>query len=312
LRAAAARALRDLATPPPPKLPPGATPAQIAGLPKKLPVPDWMKTPEITAALIKSLQASSGRERGDIIAALEAIHEKEYGLNVAAWKKVAAGEEVDARTLRKRVYPPHIYGIPLYGRRIVLLLDNSLRTGDPHRFGSGKRLLELCEVPGGAPLLAMRLLTVGQFSAAHFKRCISKLPKGVKFELALYDAVVHPVHMKLVSANGGTKKLAHLAIDESEPDDGIATYPALTYALDIGGSKDTVAWKKGPDEIVFVTSNVPTAGDIKDGDVVGAAIAMKARLRMVTVHTIGIESHPYDMLRTIAEESGGVYRNYYE
>ncbi len=312
LRAAAARGLRSLAQPPPPKPRPGASPAEIAKLPKKMPVPDFMKEPSISQALLASLQMSKGSERGAVIATLEAIHEKEYGLNIDAWKKVLAGEEVDKRTLRKRKYPPHIYGIPIYGRRIVLVLDNSLRTGDPHRFGSGARMRELCEVPGGRALLGSRLRTVRQFSAAHYKRCISDMPKDVKFELLIYDEVVKPVFGKLTSANGGTKKLAHQTIEEAKADNGIATFPALTQALDISGAKDSAAWKKGPDEIVFVTSNVPTAGEITDADVVGAAIAMKARLRMVPIHTIGIETHPYDMLRQIAEETGATYRNYYE
>ena len=79
-----------------------------------------------------------------------------------------------------------------------------------------------------------------------------------------------------------------------------------------GTTSDGAAWKRGPDEIIFVTCNMPTVGDLTEANVVGAAIALKARLRMVPIHTIGIESHPYEMLATIARETGGVYRNYYE
>ena len=62
-----------------------------------------------------------------------------------------------------------------------------------------------------------------------------------------------------------------------------------------------------PDEIIFITVNMPTTGEIKEADVVGAAIALKARLRMVPIHTVGIHFHPYDMCRDIAAKSGGVY-----
>jgi hypothetical protein len=312
MRVAVARALTDLATPPPPPPPPNATAEQLANLPKRMPTPAFMKDPAITKALVSALASSKGRERGDIVSALEAIHDEEYGYNLVAWRKVAAGAEVTPADLKKRVYPPYVYGIPIYGRRVVLIFDGSLRSGDPHRFGNGERLLELCKVPGSRPLLPNRLLTVGQFSAAHFKRGISSFPKGVKFELVVYNATVHATFGKLTPANAGSKKLAIETIDGTKPDDGIATYPAFTYALDIGGASDASAWKKGPDEILYVTSNIPTAGDIVEADVVGAAVAMKARMRMVTIHTIGIETHPYGMMETIATETGGVYRNYYE
>ena len=51
---------------------------------------------------------------------------------------------------------------------------------------------------------------------------------------------------------------------------------------------------------------------IKEADVVAAAIALKAGMLMVPVHAIGIEAHPYEMLKTIARETGGSYVNYYE
>ena len=214
--------------------------------------------------------------------------------------------------LKKRVEPAYVFGIPLYGRRVVFVLDNSLRNGDPHRFGTGERLRTLCEVPGRRPILHMRLLTVGQFARAHYKRAIRDLPKGSRYELIVFNASIHSTFGKFASASSASRNLSDEVLDTLKPDDGIATYGALTAALDMGGSADSKAWKKGPDEIVFMTCNMPTTGEIKDADVVGAAIALKARLRMVPIHTIGIESHPYGMLGAIAKETGGVYRNYYE
>ena len=75
---------------------------------------------------------------------------------------------------------------------------------------------------------------------------------------------------------------------------------------------DTAAWKKGPDEIIFTACNVANKGEIKEPDVVAAAIAFKARMRMVPIHTIGVGAHGYDMLRAIAAETGAVYLNLYE
>ena len=52
---------------------------------------------------------------------------------------------------------------------------------------------------------------------------------------------------------------------------------------------------------------MPTTGEVKEADVVAAAIGLKARLRMVPIHTVGIHFHPYDMCREIAALTGGVY-----
>ena len=89
-------------------------------------------------------------------------------------------------------------------------------------------------------------------------------------------------------------------------------YDAMIEALDLGGSKDGAAWTKGPDEIVFTACNAPNEGEIKDPDVVAAAIALKARIRMVPIHTVGVETHSYTMMETIARETGGVYRKLYD
>ncbi len=306
VRRAAAMALRRSAQPPPPKPKEGE-------LPKKdfrWPVSDELKAPEVTAALVAALGSSKGRDRNDILAALDAIHDKQYGYNVAAWKLVAAGKEVDERTLRKRERPPYAYGIPLYGQRIVLIYDNSLRSADPHAFGSGERMREVCAVPGSRPLLQMRLRTVGQFAQAHYTRCIQDMAKGTKFELIYFNEIVHQAFGRFASAGSSSRKVVEEVFAEMKNDNGIASYTALNLALDVAGSADSKAWKSGPDEIVFTTCNMPTVGEIKEADVVGAAIALKARLRMVPIHTVGIETHPYGMLETIARETGAVYRNY--
>jgi len=225
---------------------------------------------------------------------------------------VLAGETPDAATLAERQRPAYIFGIPIYGQRVVFVLDDSLRNTEPHRFGSGERLRQLCEVPGAEPISHRRLLTVGDFARAHFRRCIQDLPKDTRFELIVFHATVHPTFGKFVKADAAHRETADALLRRLVPAGGIATYEALGAALDLGGRDERKAWKKGPDEIVFMTCNMPTTGEIKDAAAVGAAIALKARLRMVPIHTIGIESHPYSMLETIARETGGVYRNYYQ
>ena len=168
-------------------------------------------------------------------------------------------------------------------------------------------------MPGARPLLHTRLVTVGTFIRAHITRCINDLPtSNQKFELILFNNIVSPHFGKFTSANSGTKKAATAAIEGLVPAAGMNHYDALRTALDLGGSKDKQAWKNGPDEILFTACNAPNAGEIKEAPVVAAAIGLHARLRMVPVHTVGVESHAYEMMETIATQSGGIYRKLYE
>ena len=308
VRRAGAMAIKRIAQPPPPKPKEGEAPKKDF----RWPVSDELLAPAVTSTLVGALAASQSRDRQDLLEALDAIHDKRYGYNLAAWKLLAQGKDVDERTLLKRAYPPHAFGIPIFGERVVLVYDNSLRSGDPHSFGSGERMQAVCEVPGAPPLLQARLRTIGQFAQAHLERCIADMEKGTKFELIHFNEMVQQTFGKFTPAGAASRRVVEELFAGLKNDNGIASYAALNTALDLGGEDDARAWKRGPDEIVFVTCNMPTVGEIKDADVVGAAIALKARLRMVPIHTVGIDRHPYEMLARIAKETGGVYRNYRE
>ncbi len=266
----------------------------------------------VVPALVESLAASGGGERHAILSALHKLTGQTYGLDIAAWRKLAGGASPSA--IKVRIPKgPYAFQIPILGRRVVLIVTNSQRNEDPHRFGVGPRLEELCQVPGARPLLHTRLVTVGTFIRAHIARCINDLPSAKqKFELILFNSTVSPQFGKFTPANSGTKKVAVAALQGLVPAAGMNHYDALRTALDLGGSKDKQAWKNGPDEILFTACNAPNAGEIKEAPVVAAAIGLHARLRMVPVHTVGVESHSYEMMETIAAQSGGIYRKLYD
>lgn len=272
---------------------------------------DALLAQDAVGDLAKSLEMSKGSERGPIIRALTELTGEKFGADASAWKKLASG--VDGDEIRaKPVKVPHVFGIPIYGRRIVIVLTNSQHNENPHRFGTGERLEELCQVPGSRPIVHTRLVTVGMFIRAHAKRLLSDMPIGTYGELLIFNTTVTTLWSKLTSLNGSTKKVAKEAIDGAVPYAGMNHYDALIQALDIAGAKDTAAWKKGPDEIIFTACNVANQGEIKEPDVVAAAIAFKARMRMVPVHTIGVGAHAYEMMKLIAAETGGVNKNLYE
>jgi hypothetical protein len=52
---------------------------------------------------------------------------------------------------------------------------------------------------------------------------------------------------------------------------------------------------------------LPWLAEHTDPVVIGPAIGLKARLRMVPITTVGVGEHPYDLLSQLAESTGGTY-----
>ena len=290
---------------------PAAPPDPGSTAPRSLPAPDEMRTPEVTQALAKALAQSAGSERAPMLRALKKITGQDYGLDLAAWKQLAAGTPAE-QVVRKPAPAPHIFGIPILGRRVVVVFDRSLRMNDAHPFRAKGRMEELCAVPGGRHIPWMRLHRARSFAAAHVRRMFRDMEKKSRLEVVLFNKDIDRVFGKFAAPSAGTKKLLKETFSELEVGEGLDTYGALMLALDIAGAKDSQAWKSGPDEVVFITANVPTTGEITETDVLASAIGLKARLRMVPVHTMGIKTHSYDMLREMAAQTGGLYRNYYK
>ena len=303
IRAAAARSLKLMAG--------KAVLNSKTGLEELPPAPAWLKTKEILQTLATSLESAEGRARGDVIAALERITDARFGYDVRAWKQLAEGRAASEITpIPPRI--PYIFGMPIYGRKVVVLIDISTCTDSKHPFESLERKKEVLRVPNARPVALPTITTTKEFYAAHAKRLIKDLPtRGHKFEVIAVFTEIEGVFDKLAPVNSGTQRQAITFIDELNVQGGPNHYVGLNRALDISGSKDSVAWSLGPDEIVLMTCAIPWAprdpNAMVDQSEVGAAIGLKARLRMVPIHTVGVGPHPYEMMRQISEQSGGRY-----
>ncbi len=302
VRSSVAWALQGLATPPPPAPGPGdPDPAQP-------PAPEAMREPAVRAALVRALFAEgAGAERGPLLAALRRITGQDYGLDAKAWASLLAGTEASAIRARPPGVP-HVFGIPIHGRRIAIVIDKSMRFDDVHPFDE-ERLRSLCEVPGGRAIAHFKLLRVRHLVFAHVARLVEDLPSGSEVEVILFNQSVDPVFGRLTKVNAAARKTLSEAFDGMQVNDGIASYDALDAALGLGGASSPVRWKKGVEEVVFVTVNMPTKGAIVEPTEVAAAVTLKARLAAVRIHTVGILTHPYDLCRGLAAETGGLYRD---
>ena len=300
LRAAAARAIRLLAGPIPPALP---------GKPAPPATPKALTTAEVLTPLVDALEAGQGRERSDLIATLARLTQQDFGWDVPAWRAFVAGTKV-ADIGRKPRHPIYFFGVPVHGRRVVLLSDNNVRTEDAHPFSADRaRLQEVCKVPGARSVPWFELRTIKHLVNAHVKRTINDLPSGSLFDLIVVGGKARNVFGKLTSANDGSKLTAVTALEEAKPEAANDVFTALDAALDIASRKDSVAWDVGPEEILYAIVALPWLSEQSDPAVVAAAIALKARLRMVPITMVGVGEHPYELCQTLAESTGGTYVN---
>lgn len=297
VRAAAARGLRLMAGPVPGPVPPGKTPEPF--------LPAWLAPDQVAPGLIAALEQSQGADRRDLVAALERLSGKALGYNPPAWRAWLAATP-DDRLPRKPLPVPHFFGIPVYGQRVVVVLVNNVQLDKPHPY-SPERLKEVCEVPGARAVTWIRIRSLKQFVQEHVARFLADFADaGGKVEIITTGPRIASAFGKLRAAAASRKVMTDLieGLPLAAAND---TYGALVAALDVSGSKDSVAWLKGPDEVLYVSCAPPWLAEVTDPDEAGWGIGLKARRRLVPVHTVGVGPHPGPMMQHMSEWSGGVY-----
>lgn len=298
VRAAAAWGLREMCGPLPGPPKPGEPPAPT--------VPDWLRPDEVGPRLVEALRASEDADRRHVVAALERLSGLDLGYDPAGWEQWLGGSRGGA-IQRNPLALPRFFGVPIYGRRVVVVIVNNVQLDKPHPY-STERLKELCAVPGAASINWISVRTLKQFVQQHVARFARDYAKtGGKIEVLTTGPKAVGLFGKLRAANVSEKALEEAA-------EGLVlaaandTYGALNMALDVSGGKDSVAWQKGPDEVLYVSCAPPWLADVTDQAQVGADLGLKARSRLVGIHCVGVAEHPAQMMRTLSEVSGGVYR----
>ncbi|MFO0932759.1 MAG: HEAT repeat domain-containing protein [Planctomycetota bacterium] len=264
--------------------------------------------PKDTAAkLADALATADGRDRTDLAVALETLTgQKGVDDDPAAWKALVGGAA--AATVAKAPRPTAwVVGVPVRGKRVVLVVDHSVSTDDPHPFQDRERLQALCKVPGARDVPWFKMKTVGDFLNAHATRMVADLPEGRALGFVATGGTKNDTKLaRPTPATPGARLAVTKAIEAMKPENGLDLLGALTAALDAGG-KEPAALANGPDEIVYLGCGVPWQAPVKDPSAVGASAGLRARLRLVPIHMIGVGNHNADMYRTIADLSGGKY-----
>ena len=263
---------------------------------------------EAAPRLLAALDAAEGRDRTDLVDALAAVTGQDFQDDPAAWKALLAGT-APAQVARAPRATTYFAGVAVRGKRVVLILDHSNCTDDPHPFQERTRLQDVCKVPGARDVPWMKLTTTADFLKAHGARLVNDLPEARS--VGFVSAGGPRLDVRLVRpqpATAGTKAAIVKEIESMKAETGLDVLGAIQAALDAGG-KEPASWALGPDEIVYMGCGGPWLAPVKDTALVGAAAGLRARLRCVPVHMVGVGAHHTDMFRTIADLSGGRYVN---
>ena len=167
-------------------------------------VPTWYPLKTVGPALVLALEKGISAERGDVIRTLTRLYKHNLGYNPKGWQALVDGAAIE--TIERKELPVRrLFGVPLFGSRMIVIVDNSNQTDDPHGY-SRERLNELCAVPGARPVPWFQIKTKRDFARAWVRRWISDLPKGTRFDLYLVAKQIDAANDKMASVSTGREE----------------------------------------------------------------------------------------------------------
>ena len=242
-----------------------------------------IRRPESVSAAIALLPTLDGEVRGDVVRYLEATSGQHHGLDVKLWEAWWKEHSEDFKFSRKvaesantETVPPGVgsyYGLPLYARRIVFVVDISGSMRGP-RLTAAKR----------------------ELSAA-----IAGLSTENDLGLVAFHTQLFVWRRELVRATPTLRQEANTFVYQLQAGGRTATYDALDAAF----RYDTEA-------IFLLSDGEPNAGKIPFAVDILTAVARANRHRRISIYTIGIApgmaGSPMDeFMRTLGEQNYGRY-----
>ncbi len=242
------------------------------------------RTTESVEALLALLPKVDGEVRGDIIRYLQEISHERFDYDAkqwqAWWKKHSEGFKFpeNALTPVENIAVPQggnsYYGLPLYARRVVFVIDIS---------GS---------MAGPRLAMAQRELT----------SVVSSLPEDASLGLVAFSTQVWPWRNDLAVATRVKKQDAYRFINRLSARGRTATYDALE-----------VAFHYDAEAIYLLSDGDPNHGKIVKPAAIIMAISGANRGRRISIYTIGIAPGAAEganelFMKTLAEQNFGLYK----
>ncbi len=197
------------------------------------------------------------------------------------------------------------YGIETKSKNLVFVVDVSGSMAEPATYvpevNSGGN------APAGGPK-GKRKIDIARWELS---KAIAQLPEDARFNIVTFHSDVKVYSpTKMVIATKANKTAAQQFAEKLEPQDATNIMDALEKAFDLaGGGKMQVDenYKGGVDTIFFMTDGTPTIGKSLDPKVIGDTVQKWNAVRKIRIHCIGIGKHAEDLLKRLADESGGTY-----
>jgi hypothetical protein len=242
-----------------------------------------IELPKAIEDLIALLPGVDGEVRGDILQRLASVSGRQYDTHDAWrawWKEHQEGFEFPARAERGTAAPAlpaggsSYYGLPIYARRMVFVLDTSGSMEGPRLSGAKRELM----------------------------RAISGLPGDTAFGIVVFNDRVVTWQKGLMPATLGAKQAAGRFVAGLRAGGKTVTYDALEAAL-----------RFDAEAIYLLSDGEPHGGKIAVPAAIVAALTQANRGRRMSFYTIGMmpgpAGGPLDVfLKTLAEQNFGAYR----
>lgn len=240
---------------------------------------------EAIRALVALLPTANGEVRADIVQYLTSVSGQRLGMRTGAWGDWWQAQQATFQfpaPSALRLVPrgalsdggtPSYYGLPLYGTRLVFVIDTSASMNGPRILAAKRELI----------------------------RAIADLPAGVNFNVLAFNSRVSAWQPQLVPSANESKQAAARYVMAQELGFNTASYDALEAALGLN-----------TESIYFLTDGAPHGGKVTQPAQIVEVLTRANRIHRVTINSIGIgvgaPGNAFDnFLRTLSARNFGEY-----
>ncbi|MFV1958667.1 MAG: HEAT repeat domain-containing protein [Planctomycetota bacterium] len=242
------------------------------------------------------------RLREDAHAALKSLTGQKHGPYQDPWQRWWTDHEKTFRMPDKPVKPDQggevpegvtFYGIHTFSDRVLFILDisGSMDQQPTAKDENGRT------IPTGPPKI--------ETAKKELVGAINNLGEGARFNVIFFNHEVVPWQSRMVEATESVKRRAIKWVEDQKPIGTTNIHDALEAAFSIA-LKATGA--PLVDTIFFLTDGTPTSGKIQDPERILRAVEEWERAAPIKINTIGVGRCAEDLLRRLAEMTGGEFR----
>jgi hypothetical protein len=267
---------------------------------------------ECIEALIGRLEVEKGRLVEDIVRSLIALTGEKLPVNPGAWKSWWAsrkGREEGEWENAQNVSTPMFYGMRFYSQRIAFVIDITGSMLDGHSDDDVRRILEAEKGLKRPPYKGFSMLDLARYQLVN---TVNEMPSETVFNVVCYNSGNILVWADgLVQAGDRNRKSASMWVQGLQGGDDTNLYDGLRRAYDLFKGGDFHRnFEAGPDTVMLFTDGRVNCGMLALTSEILEVMRCVYRLTGVRVNTIGIGDFDAELLRPLAEESGGEFRGY--